>query len=270
MILQAYGAERIQESPVFAGKKFNRYVSVGPINLPVTRLFVEEVIQECRRKQATKADILAFEYEMGLFPNIQNEAREVGIDLHLKYIPRDIFDKRAVQSGNVKFHEVAYIDLKPTVKNGELTIELTEYSVGYQQSDLIGTEQDLTKGGKKIIIEQGQVLKVEKSKDGIIKRTQLTKHWSDWIDYWAIDFDFQNRKEIVSITNEVTGEIDTKWTGDFIFENEWQSFRTKADRKLELTSAPKQVAPGQYKVAVKVVDIFGNDTMKVITVKVGK
>lgn len=270
LILQAYTAERIDSSPVFVGIKFNRHIAVGPINLPVTRLFVERVIEECRRNSLTKADILAFEYEMGLFPNIQNEARNVGVDLQLKYIPRDIFDKRAVQAGQVKFHDVAYIDVKPIVKGNEITIELTEYSVGYQQDSVESAEIEVKKGDSKIVIEQGQVVKIDKNKDGIIKKTQLTRHWSDWVDYWAIDYDFQNRKEIVSIKNQVTGDPEAKWTGDFIFENEWQSFRTKQDRKLELISVPKEVQSGEYKVAIKVVDIFGNDTMKVITVRVGK
>jgi len=270
LILQAYSAERIESSPVFVGLKFNRHVAIGPINLPVTRLFVERVIEECRRNSLTKADILAFEFEMGLFPNIQNEARNVGVDLQLKYIPRDVFDKRAVQAGQVKFHDVAYIDVKPTVKGNSISIELTEYSVGYQQDSLENAEVEVKKGDSKVVIDQGQVVKIEKSKDGIIKRTQLTKHWSDWVDYWAIDFDFENRKEIVSVKNEITGDPETKWTGDFIFENEWQSFRSKKDRKLELTSTPKEVSSGEYRVAIKVVDIFGNDTMKVVTVKVGK
>jgi len=270
LILQAYGAERIETSAVFIGTKFNRHIAIGPINLPVTRLFVEAVVEECRSLNVTKADILAFEYEMGLFPNIQNEARSVGVDLQLKYIPRDIFDKRAVQSGAVKFHDVAYIDAQPTVKGNILTIELSEYSVGYQQDSIDNAEVEVSKGSSRVVIDQGQVIKIDKSKDGIVKRTQLTKHWSDWVDYWAIDYDFENRKEIISIKNPVTGEIESKWTGDYIFENEWQSFRTKRERKLELVSTAKEIPNGELKVAIKVVDIFGNDTMKVITVKVGK
>lgn len=270
LILQAYGAERIESSPIFVGTKFNRHVAIGPINLPVTRLFVERVIEECRRQGLTKADVLAFEFEMGLFPNIQNEARTLGVDLQLKYIPRDIFDKRAVQTGQVKFHDVAYIDVNPILKKTELVLELTEYSVGYQQDSLIDVEQDLKKGDSKIIVEQSQVVKIEKSKEGIIKRTLLTKHWSDWVDYWAVDYDFENRKEIVNVKNEVTGEMEYKWTGDYIFENEWQSFRTKRDRKLELKSVPREMSYGKHRVAIKVVDIFGNDTMKVVTVEVGK
>ena len=59
-----------------------------------------------------------------------------------------------------------------------------------------------------------------------------------------------------------TGKLKEHWTGDFIFENEWQSFRTRKERSLELKTPYHECAKGRYKVAVKVVDIFGNDTMK--------
>jgi len=65
------------------------------------------------------------------------------------------------------------------------------------------------------------------------------------------------------------GEYEEVWTGDYIFENEWQSFRTKKDRTLELKSVFQELMPGRRKVAVKVVDIFGNDTMTIVEVTVG-
>ena len=270
LIMQAYGAQRIENSTVFVGSKFNRLIAIGPVNLPVTRLFVERVIDECKRTNVTKSDVIAFEYEMGLFPNIQEEARKFGVDIAFKYIPRDIFDKRAVAAGQVRFHDVAYIEVRPNLSGKTLSIELVDYSVGYQQDRLDSVERDLGKGGTKVVVEQGKVVKLEKDKDGIVKRTTLTKHWSDWIDYWAIDWDFQNRKELVNIKSVNTGEWETKWTGDFVFENEWQSFRTKKDRKLELVSGAAEMPAGKRKVAIKVVDIFGNDTMKVIEINVGK
>src|SRR3990170_2504120 len=88
LILRAYKAVPTTGFNTFLGKKAGRMVAIGPINLPVTRLFVEEVILECRKKHITKVDILAFEFEMGLFPNILDEARAKGIDLAMKYIPR--------------------------------------------------------------------------------------------------------------------------------------------------------------------------------------
>jgi adenine-specific DNA-methyltransferase len=97
LILRAYRAEKTDGFVTFHGKKAGRLVSVGPVNLPVTRLFVEEVILECRQKHITRVDILGFEFEMGLFPNVLDEARAKGIDIAPKYIPAEVFDKRAVE-----------------------------------------------------------------------------------------------------------------------------------------------------------------------------
>ena len=44
LILRAYRAERTDGFNAFCGKKAGRLVAVGPVNLPVSRLFVEEVI----------------------------------------------------------------------------------------------------------------------------------------------------------------------------------------------------------------------------------
>jgi hypothetical protein len=81
-----------------------------------------------------------------------------------------------------------------------------------------------------------------------------------------VDFNFESKREIIRVKDEVSGEFDEIWTGDYVFENEWQSFRTKKDRALELTSISLECTPGTRKVAVKVVDIFGNDTMTIIEV----
>ena len=71
-----------------------------------------------------------------------------------------------------------------------------------------------------------------------------------------------------SAQGELT-EYEEVWTGDYVFENEWQSFRTKKDRSLELKSVFRECTPGRRKVAVKVVDIFGNDTMTIVDVNIG-
>jgi len=284
LILKAYRAEPVKGFRTFFGKLSGRMVSIGPINLPVTRLFVEEVINECLDKKLTKADILAFEFEMGLFPNIMDQAKERGIDLALKYIPPEVFDKRAIEKNQVVFHDVCYIEIKPLIKKDSIAVQLTDFSVFYNQESVDQVESILKNGSKKLVVENGQIIKVSKDKNGIISKEVLTKKWTDWIDYWAVDFDFESKKEIIRIKKESVnpsqikldgnedppqlklGEYEEKWTGDYIFENEWQSFRTKKNRDLELTSIYKQVPKGRRKIAVKVVDIFGNDTMKVIEV----
>ena len=270
LILRAYKAEAVDNFKCFHGKKAGRIVAIGPINLPVTRLFVEEIILECREKRISRVDIIAFEFEMGLFPNIQEEAKSKGIDLALKYIPREVFDKRAVEKNQVVFYDVNYIEVKPHTKNNQIAIELMDFSVFYSQDSVDNAAASLGNGKSKIVVEGGKIIKVNKDKDGIITKEVLTKKWTDWIDYWSVDFNFESKREIVRIKDEVTGEMVEQWTGDYIFENEWQSFRTKNNRSLELITPFHECEPGRHKVAVKVVDIFGNDTMKIIDVQVGR
>lgn len=71
-------------------------------------------------------------------------------------------------------------------------------------------------------------------------------NWRQWIDYWAIDWD---NKE------------DT-------FHNEWQAFRTRSTKDLEITASHTYEQAGQYRVVVKVIDILGNDTTKTILVDI--
>jgi hypothetical protein len=75
------------------------------------------------------------------------------------------------------------------------------------------------------------------------------KKWSDYVDYWAVDWNYQN---------------DT-------FNHGFVTYRTKQDRSLELKSDPHEFdSAGEYQVMIKVIDIFGNDTSKIIDVTVPK
>jgi hypothetical protein len=72
------------------------------------------------------------------------------------------------------------------------------------------------------------------------------RHWSQMIDYWAVDWDFK----------------------DDTFHNQWQSYRTRQDPKIELKTMHEYSKPGDYRVVVKVIDILGNDTTKTLDIKV--
>ena len=95
LILRAYAAEKIDSFTAFQGVKAGRLVAVGPVNLPVTRLFIEELILECRKNQITRVDVLGFEFEMALIPNVLDEARRKGIDL----LQQNTFPPRCLTSG---------------------------------------------------------------------------------------------------------------------------------------------------------------------------
>jgi adenine-specific DNA-methyltransferase len=234
LILSAYKAERIFQSPPFHGRKGKALVLVGPIDAPVTQSLVREAVAAALKLGITDIDILGFEFEMGLIPR----AAEV----------------------------------KTRAKGRTVTVSLADFAVYYRQEDADQLAGGLKPGGTKVTVDNGQVVKIAKDRQGIITREVLTKQWMDWIDYWCVDFNYRSKQEIITVTSaDGQGRMVDRpqWTGGYVFENEWQSFRTRRDRSLELTSTPHEYpAKGSYFIAVKVIDIFGNDTTKVVEVTV--
>jgi DNA modification methylase len=269
LILRAYKAQPVEGHTQLHGRRGERMVHVGPLDVPVTQTRVQAVFEECQSLGYSQVDVLGFEFEMGLVPRVIQEYADAGVRVRLRYIPKEVFDPRAVDKGQVKFYDVSY--LRATAekdKDGKVIVTLRDFVTNYTQDDLDVVEDKLRKGGSQVVIENGQIIKVSKDKNGVQKREPLTTDWHDWIDYWSVDFDYDSKKEIIRLQGE-DNNVEEKWTGNYIFENEWQSFRTKQDRALEFTSAPRVYEkPGTYRLMVKVVDILGVDTSQLLEVEV--
>ena len=87
-------------------------------------------------------------------------------------------------------------------RSNSVAVELTDFSVFYSQDSIANAEAALKNKGSRIVVEKGQIVKVSKDKDGIVTREVLTKNWTDWIDYWAVDFNFESKREIIRVKNE--------------------------------------------------------------------
>ena len=87
----------------------------------------------------------------------------------------------------------------------------------YNQDNVRSLEQSLKNNSSKIIVDNGQIVKVSKDKIGIVKKEQLTKNpWEDWIDYWSVDYDFESKQEILRVDKEDGSDgYEEKWTGDY-------------------------------------------------------
>jgi hypothetical protein len=216
-ILRLYGAQPVAGLVHLHGKKGKAMIHIGAVDAPVTIDEINAAIDECIQLKQKELQVLGWEWEMGLYDLMVTEARKKGIKLLLLQIPREVMEQQAVDKGDIQFFELAYLEVE-------------------------------IKTSKKLI---AQVV----LKNFVIPNTELipdevrskVKKWSDYIDYWAVDWDFQN---------------DTFMQG-------WVTYRTRKDRTLALTSDlhtyPK---PGNYRVLVKVVDIFGNDTSQAFDVEV--
>ena len=117
----------------------------------------KQLIVECRKRGATRVDLLAFEFEMGLFPAVLEEAKSKGIDLTPKYIPPEVFDKRAIDKGQVIFFDIAFVAATPRYDKKNkyaLAIELTEFTVYYNQGQADAAEAGLKDGKSAVVCEQ--------------------------------------------------------------------------------------------------------------------
>ena len=214
-ILKLYGAEPISGSNHIHGKKGNALVYIGAVDSPVTIQEVTDSLNDTKEMGLKELHILGWEWEMGLNEAIQQVSKQLGIRLKLRIIPMDAIDPQASGKKDVKFFELAYFKTNIEIKGQKIKVKLEDFVIPH--TDLVPPDV----------------------KESI-------KKWSDWVDYWAVDFDFRN---------------DT-------FNNSWTSYRTKQDRKLKLVSVHEYSKPGNYMVFVKIIDIFGIDTSQVYDIKI--
>lgn len=217
-ILKLYGAAATSGGIHIHGKKGTNFVHIGSVSSPVTISEIEQAIEECLSLGGKELHILGWEWEMGLIDTLTEYALQKGVKLSAFQIPREVMEVEATRKGDIKFFELSYLEA-----------ELTKLK---NSSNFVCSLIDFVIPNPELIPDE--------------VRKQV-KNWSDFVDYWAVDWNFQN---------------DT-------FMPNWMDYRTKSDRHLKTTTSEHTYeTPGEYKVMVKVVDIFGNDTTKIITHKV--
>ncbi len=218
-ILELYHAKPVGNQAWIHGMKSGRLVHVGAVDAPVTISDVKAISREVWKAAGAAGgkaavDVLGWEFALELNETARNVAAESRVDVAFKKIPREVLEKKAVEQGDVKFFELGALSVDVKQSKREVTLKLTDFVIPLDD-----------------VPEEA--------------RTAI-KHWSQMVDYWAVDWDFKE---------------DT-------FHNQWQSYRTRKDPKIELQSKYTYTEPGKYTIVVKVIDILGNDTTKTLEVTV--
>jgi adenine-specific DNA-methyltransferase len=116
--------------------------------------------------------------------------------------------------------------------------------VDFYEHAFLEAKVDLSGRKAKVILENFIIPNPESIPEEL--RAKILK-WSDFIDYWSVDWNYR----------------------DDTFHNEWQEFRTKKKKTLELKSIDHTYdSPGRYRIMIKVIDVFGNDTTTIKEVMV--
>ena len=120
---------------------------------------------------------------MGLHDPMADEAAARGVQLILRQIPREVMEQQAVSKGEVEFFELAYLDVEVTAARGRHQIVVSLKNFVIPNPELV--PEDVR---------------------------NLIRKWSDYVDYWAVDWNFSE---------------DT-------FHQGWVTYRTREDRSIEL------------------------------------
>lgn len=231
-MLKLYQAQPLTGFRYLHGRKGDRGVHIGPLNAPVTMEEVEKVVIECRANNFNKADVLGWEWSYEVNELAKALAKENGVDLRLIQIP----SVNEIKSSLVGF-DLQLLKVPDQVVEKELVKHIKFPEVAYLEID---TE---TKGNEVILkITDFQIPPTAE----LAEIADKIKDSRKLIDYWAIDWDYKG---------------DT-------FHNQWQSFRVKKNPKVDYEAKHKYDEVGEYQIMVKVVDVFGNDTNKILKVRV--
>jgi adenine-specific DNA-methyltransferase len=220
-ITELYHGDQLDGYDWIHGVKNGRMIHVGSVEAPITIEDIKAAILEYWKLSVSEGkgskgiDFLGWDFAFDVNQTAKEYAKTNNVDVHFKKIPREVLEKKAVEQGDIRFYELAYLDIKAEKhKSKKITVKLNDF-----------------------IVPSGDIPEEVQSK---------ITHWSQWIDYWAVDWDYC----------------------DDTFHNQWQSYRTKQNPKIELMADTEYEESGSYTIVVKVIDILGNDTTKSITIEV--
>jgi len=231
-MLKLYQSQPLNGFRYLHGRKGDRTVHIGPLNAPVTMEDVEKVVIECRNNNFNKADILGWEWSYEVNELAKTSAKKNGVDLKLIQIP----SVNEIKSSLVGF-DLQLLKVPDQIVEKELAKYIKFPEVAY-------LEIESKLNGEEVILK---IVDFQLSPTAeLAEIASKVKDSRELIDYWSIDWDYKE---------------DT-------FHNQWQSFRVKKNPRVDYQAIHKYEDVGNYEIMIKVVDVFGNDTNKVLKVRI--
>lgn len=231
-ILQLYQAKPLTGFNYIHGEKEKRAVHVGSLSAPVTIDEIKTVVEECNNNNFKSLDVLGLEWGYGVNELAKALAKKTNVDLKLIQIPSYNELSAALVGFDLNLFkipdEIVEEKISKNIKFLELPYLELETKINDKKVELKITDFQLPPTPELAEI-------ADKIKDSI-----------DLIDYWAVDWDYQG---------------DT-------FHNQWQSYRTKKEPKVDKKASYLYEKAGDYQIMVKIIDVFGGDVSKIIDIKI--
>ncbi len=201
-ILELYRAEAELGHDFLHGKKGGRYVHIGELDSEMTIENVRRAVAELKALGADKLDLLAWEFAMNMDLGIETLQQQEGVAVKLIRIPREALQVKDPRKENIHFYEMPRLDVEVERRDRQIVLHITDFNI-YNLEDF--------------------------SEDVI----DILESYSDLIDYWAVDYDYDGQH----------------------FVSRWQTYRTRKDRSLELEFAVEESRVSGKQMVVKVVEV---------------
>ena len=217
-VLELYNAQPVEAGVLIHGRRANDFIHVASVDSVVTIRGIEDCVEELHESVGGDSlHILGWDFALGLSEALSRLKASTGVDIQCKKIPDEAVELARAEDARdqIKFYDLNYFEADLAVNDRRVSVTLEDF--------MLANPEFLPEEAREAISD-----------------------FSDYIDYWAVDFDNHG---------------DT-------FHNMWQSFRTEEDASLDLRASYSHDEPGQYRVLVKVIDVFGNDTTQVFEVEV--
>jgi adenine-specific DNA-methyltransferase len=222
-VLECFGAAPLDNpaSPLLHGLRAGAVVHVDGIDSLFTHAELRDVAGAVAAMGGRVVHCLAWDFEMNLKQTAAAVEAETGVVAKLHRIPREIMERNR-GTAIPPFFELAALEATAVVRaGGKVDVRLDSFIPAL--AEVPGVELDAL-------------------------HERAVRHGFDFIDFWAVDFDWREGKP---------------------FHHHWQEYRTRKDRALRTVSDVGHVYAdtGPHTICVKVVDVFGCDTS--ITVEAG-
>lgn len=257
------------------GRKDGQWVHVGPLDGAVSVTQIWSIAREASRTDTKAVTVLSADFDTLSVGDKDTIKQKTGVQVTIRVIPVSAIDEvrrrieiarvggdRAVESMAIPaFYAPLSIllDVKTTGRIVHVTLERCEIDI----QSFIQSQRPLLKplvegmsanARKKAQAEHEKWAVREKELYTWLKKADT---WQKFIDFWAIDWDYGHR----------VGADEKP-----IFETEWQSFRLRKGKgeveALTFTAEFKYADAGQYRIAARVTDVFGNDGIATVSCEV--
>jgi adenine-specific DNA-methyltransferase len=275
-MIKVFGGEPVAHSPLLHGRKGASWVHVGPLDGPVAESQVWSIAREAQRTNTRAVTVLSADFDTLSGSDKDGIKEATGVAVTVRVIPSAALDevKRRIEIQDrgvdspvesmavPAFYAPLSIVLAPEVKGRTVRLHLSRCEVDIESFLASQRPADVKKVTDGMTPTQRRKAE-DAAKKWAAREEELQKwlkkadSWQKFVDFWAVDWDYGSRLD----------PHDKP-----IFETDWQSFRlrkSKGEAEPLLFVAEFQYSePGQYWIAARVTDVFGNDGIATVKVTV--